>query len=137
PNATRLVAQGNRQIATVSQLWQKGTGDANPLFLNGAAFNRPWLERNRDTAARFVALRSEANGLITADPALLGRHYEAFGIPADEEAAIDLLPERLLDIYPSTWNHSVFTNLDKQIQVAREIGLLSRAADRPVYESLS
>ncbi|MGI5220714.1 ABC transporter substrate-binding protein [Nocardia sp. CA-290969] len=137
PNATRLVAQGNRQLATVSELWQKGTGDANPLFLNGAAFNRPWLERNRDTAARFVALRTEANSLITADPALLGRHFEAFGIPADEEAAIELLPERLRGIYPSAWDQSVFTNMDKQIQVALDIGLLSRTAQRPVYESLS
>lgn len=136
PNATRLVAQGNRQVATVSELWQQGTGDRNPLFLNGAAFNRPWLESNRDTAARFVALRSEANSLITTDPALLGQHYEAFGIPADEEAAIALLPERLRDIYPSVWDQSVFTNMDKQIQVALDIGLLSRAAERPVYESL-
>ncbi|WP_280426277.1 ABC transporter substrate-binding protein [Nocardia carnea] len=137
PNATRLVAQGNRQVATVSQLWQKGTGDSNPLFLNGAAFNRPWLERNRDTAKRFVALRTEANALITGNPALLAEHYEAFGIPADEEAAIDLLPERLRDIYPSTWDASVFPNLDRQIQVALDIGLLARTADRPVYESLS
>ncbi|MGW0002887.1 ABC transporter substrate-binding protein [Nocardia grenadensis] len=137
PNATRLVAQGSRQVATVSELWQKGTGDANPLFLNGAAFNRPWLERNRDTADRFVALRTEANTLITGDPALLARYHEAFGIPADEEAAIALLPERLRDIYPSVWDQSVFTNMDRQIQVALDIGLLSRRAERPVYESLS
>lgn len=137
PNATRLVAQGNRQVSTVSELWQKGTGDRNPLFLNGAAFNRPWLERNRETAKKFVALRTEANALITGDPTLLSRHYEAFGIPADEEAAIELLPERLRDIYPSTWDASVFTNMDRQIQVALDIGLLARAADRPVYESLS
>ncbi|MGW5385378.1 ABC transporter substrate-binding protein [Nocardia sp. NPDC003963] len=137
PNATRLVAQGNRQVATVSELWQQGTGDANPLFLNGAAFNRSWLAANRDTAARFVALRSEANALISADPALLATHYEAFGIPADEEAAIDLLPERLRGIYPSAWDPSVFANMDKQIQVALDIGLLSRTAERPVYESLS
>ncbi|WP_328394249.1 ABC transporter substrate-binding protein [Nocardia sp. NBC_00416] len=137
PNATRLVAQGNRQVATVSELWQKGTGDSNPLFLNGAAFNRRWLDQNRDTAARFVALRSEANALITADPALLAEHYEAFGVPADEEAAIALLPERLRDIYPSAWDQSVFANMDKQIQVALDIGLLSRTAQRPVYESLS
>ncbi|OZF01351.1 ABC transporter substrate-binding protein [Rhodococcoides fascians] len=136
PNATRLVAQGSRQIATVSELWQKGTGDSNPLFLNGAAFQRTWLDNNRETAANFVALRTEANSLITADPTLLGKNFEAFGIPADEEAAIDLLPQRLADIYPSTWDESVFTNLDKQIQVALDIGLLKSRSERPVYESL-
>lgn len=137
PNATRLVAQGSRQIATVSELWQKGTGDSNPLFLNGAAFNRPWLEQNRETAAGFVALRTEANALIAGDPALLSRHYKAFGIPDHEEAAIALLPERLREIYPTTWDTGVFTNMDRQIEVAIDIGLLPRAADRPVYESLS
>lgn len=137
PNATRLVAQGNRQIATVSELWQKGTGESNSLFLNGAGFNRPWLERNRDTAAKFVALRSEVNAMITSNPSLLAEHHEAFGIPAKEEAAIALLPERLRDIYPSTWDQSLFTNMDKQIQVALQIGLLSRTAERPVYESTS
>ncbi|WP_146097574.1 ABC transporter substrate-binding protein [Nocardia nova] len=137
PNATRLVAQGNRQITTVSELWQRGTGDSNPLFLNGTGFNRPWLERNRDTAAKFVALRSEVNAKITSDPSLLAKHHEAFGIPAKEEAAIALLPERLRDIYPSTWDQSLFTNMDKQIQVALRIGLLSRTTERPVYESLS
>ena len=136
PNATRLVAQGNRQVATVSELWQRGTGDPNPLFLNGAGFKRSWLQSHRDTAAKFVALRSEVNAMITSDPSLLSEHYEAFGIPADEEAAIALLPERLRDIYPSAWDQSVFTNMDKQIQIALEIGLLSRTAERPVYESL-
>ncbi|WP_080734025.1 ABC transporter substrate-binding protein [Rhodococcoides fascians] len=137
PNATRLVAQGSRQIASVSQLWQKGTGDNAPLFLNGAAFQRSWLTQNRDTAARFVALRSEANSLITADPSLLSTYYEAYGIPATEEAAIDLLPERLAEIYPSTWDAAVFANMDKQIQVALDIGLLESTSQTPVYESLS
>ncbi|WP_198037042.1 ABC transporter substrate-binding protein [Nocardia sp. BMG51109] len=136
PNATRLVAQGSRQIATVSDLWQKGTGDASPLFLNGAAFRRSWLADNRDTAAAFVALRTEANSLITADPTLLSKHAEAFGIPANEEAAIELLPQRLAGIYPSAWDESVFTNMDKQIQVALDIGLLKSRAQTPVYEAL-
>lgn len=137
PNATRLVAQGSREIATVSELWQKGTGDTNPLFLNGAAFQRSWLENNRETAANFVALRTEANSLITADPSLLSKHYEAYGIPETEEAAIELLPQRLADIYPSTWDESVFANMDKQIQVALDIGLLESMSARPVYETLS
>lgn len=137
PNATRLVAQGNRQIATVSEHWQKGTGDSNPLFLNGAAFQRSWLDANRDVAKRFVDLRAEANSLVTADPTLLSKHYEAYGIPAEEEAAIALLPERLGGIYPSTWDADVFANMDKQIQIALEIGLIERTADRPVYETLT
>ncbi|MDO9377400.1 MAG: hypothetical protein Q7T56_01025 [Nocardioidaceae bacterium] len=140
PNATRLVAAGNRQVATVSAEWQRGTGDSAPLFLNGASFRREWLAESDEharAARALVALRTEANQKIVDDPSLLATYHEAFGVPADEEAAIALLPERLADIYPTVWDDAVFANLDQQIAVALELGILESEPDEPVYETLT
>ncbi|MFY0407419.1 ABC transporter substrate-binding protein [Solicola sp. PLA-1-18] len=140
PNATRLVADGSRQIATVSAQWQRGTGDTAPLFLNGAAFRRDWLAESDEharAAKALVALRTEANQKIVDDPSLLATYHQAFGVPATEKKAIELLPERLADIYPTVWDDEVFANLDKQIEVALELKILEKKPSRPVYETFA
>lgn len=136
PNATRLVAKGNRQLASVSQLWQQGTGDRSPLFLNGVAVRRDWLAANRETAKAYVDLTVEAWQLIKKDPSLTARYHADYGIKADERKAIDLLPERLVPLYGDVWDDTVFANIDKQIEVALEAGVLKKRADEPVYEKL-
>lgn len=136
PNATRLVARGNRQLASVSQLWQQGTGNHSPLFLNGVAVRRDWLAANRETAKAYVDLTVEAWQLIKKDPSLTARYHADYGIKSEEKKAIELLPERLVPLYGDVWDDTVFANIDKQIEVAVEAGILTQRADRPVYEKL-
>ncbi|MFY1702151.1 ABC transporter substrate-binding protein [Micromonospora sp. WMMA1923] len=136
PNATRLVAAGNRQLASVGELWQQGTGDTNPLFLNGTAVRRDWLAANRETAKAYVDLTLEAWRLIKEDPSLVAKYHADYGVKADERRAIELLPERLVPIYGDRWDETVFANLEKQIDLAVEVGILKQRASRPVYEQL-
>jgi len=137
PNATRLVAPGkNRQLASVSELWQKGTGDTSPLFLNGTAVRRDWLEKNRETARAYVALTLDAWAAVKQDPTLPAQYHADYGIEDGEKAAIELLPSRIIPVYADRWDDSVFANMEKQIDVAIEAGILKKRADKPVYESL-
>ncbi|MDG4819957.1 MULTISPECIES: ABC transporter substrate-binding protein [unclassified Micromonospora] len=136
PNATRLVAAGNRQLASVGELWQKGTGDSSPLFLNGTAVRRDWLAANRETAKAYVDFTLEAWRLIKQDPALIGKYHADYGVPAGEKKAIELLPGRLAPVYADGWDDTVFANLEKQIDLAIEVGVLKKRADKPVYEKL-
>jgi NitT/TauT family transport system substrate-binding protein len=137
PNATRLVAPGkNRQLVSVGQLWQQGTGEQDPLFLNGTAVRRDWLAKNRETAKAFVDLTLDAWAAIKADPTLPGQYHQDYGIEDDEKAAIALLPQRLIPVYADRWDDTVFRNIEKQIDVAIEAGILKKRADKPVYETL-
>ncbi|MFI9643433.1 ABC transporter substrate-binding protein [Micromonospora sp. NPDC051925] len=136
PNATRLVGSGNRQLASVDELWRKGTGDSSPLFLNGTAVRRDWLAANRETAKAYVDFTLDAWQLIRKDPTLIGKYHADYGVPADERKAIELLPERLAPVYADVWDDTVFANLEKQIDLAIEVGVLKKRADKPVYEKL-
>ncbi|SHL10474.1 NitT/TauT family transport system substrate-binding protein [Pseudonocardia thermophila] len=137
PNATRLVAKGARQVATVGELWAEGTGeDPNTLFLNGQGASRKWVDANRETAAALAALRLEAHRIIHDRPAVLAELHEAYGVPADEKAAIELLPTRMRDIYPTEWGEQVFANLRRQVQVAEQVGLVKAVPAQPLWVDL-
>jgi len=125
PNATRLVAKGARQLATVGELWSQGTGeDPAALFLNGQGATRAWVDGNRETAAALATLRLEAHRIVQERPQVLADLADAYGIPADEKAAIELLPSRMRDVYPVAWGASVFDNLRRQTEVAQQVGLI-------------
>ncbi|WP_181783350.1 ABC transporter substrate-binding protein, partial [Pseudonocardia pini] len=125
PNATRLVGKGARQLATVGELWAQGTGeDPNALFLNGQGATRAWVDGNRETAAALATLRLKAHEVIQERPQVLADLADAYGIPADEKAAIELLPSRMRDVYPVVWGESVFANLRRQTEVAQQVGLV-------------
>jgi NitT/TauT family transport system substrate-binding protein len=126
PNATRLVAKGARQIATVGELWQQGTGEpADSLFLNAQGATRAWVDQNRPVAAALANLRLEAHQVIHDRPQVLADLHDAYGIPAEEKAAIELLPSRLPEIYPLTWGEPTFANMRRQLEVAGSVGLVT------------
>ncbi|GAB3912354.1 hypothetical protein GCM10011575_37280 [Microlunatus endophyticus] len=139
PNATLLVADGNRQLATVGDLWQQGTGEKSRLFLNGSAFRKDWLADTdqKEAAKRFLTVMKEATEAVIDDPSLMSKYADAYGIKPTEKKAIALLPERLKDIYAVGWNKEVFDNIDKQIEVAAQIGLLKSKPANPVYQTLT
>jgi ABC-type nitrate/sulfonate/bicarbonate transport system substrate-binding protein len=133
PTATRLVAGGAREIARVGDMWRRATGDAQPLLLVGHATTRSWFEANRATAAAIARLLARINEEIRVRPQLLAEHHEAMGIPADEKAAIGLLPSRLADVYAVGWNAAVQQSLDRQLDAAVKLGIIPRRPSKPVY----
>ncbi|MEJ2866833.1 ABC transporter substrate-binding protein [Actinomycetospora sp. OC33-EN08] len=137
PNATRLVARGARQIATVGELWARGTGeDPNTLVLNGQGVTRAWLEANQPAARAIASMRMRAHQVVHDRPQVLADLHESYGIPASEPAAIALLPQRMRDVYPLTWGEPVFVNLRRQLQVAAQVGLVRAAPAREPWVDL-
>ncbi len=133
PTATRLVARGARDLARVSDMWQKGTGLKGDPFLVGLAANRTWLDANKDTAAKVATLFTRVNTAIRDKPELLVDVARDIGIKADETQALAILPQRARDSYGTTWDDEIFKGIDKQIEVAVKIGLLKQAPSRPIY----
>jgi NitT/TauT family transport system substrate-binding protein len=137
PNATRLVAQGARQIATVGDMWHQGTGeDPNGLFLNGQATTRSWLHANQATMATLASTRLKVHQLIRDRPQVLAELHQAYGIPATEKQAIALLPSRLPAIYPVEWSAGTFANMTHQLRVAQQVGLIKAPPAQPLWVDL-
>jgi ABC-type nitrate/sulfonate/bicarbonate transport system substrate-binding protein len=136
PTASRLVARGAREIARVADLWNKGTGQTGAPFLVGLAAQRRWLDANHDTAVRIAAIFAKVNGAIRADPALLNGVTGALGLKPDETRAAALLPLRLTDSFATAWDNNVFAMIDKQIDVAVELGILAKRPANKIYVKL-
>ncbi|MEZ0364648.1 ABC transporter substrate-binding protein [Mycobacterium sp. pUA109] len=137
PNATRLVARGARQLATVDELWRQGTGHSEPLLLNGQGARLDWVNSNPDLAAALQKLRLDAHHKIREQPQILAELAGYYGIPPTEKEAIKLLPQRLVDIYPVEWGQAAATSMDTQIAAAVQHGLLPKAPTAPVYSKLT
>jgi len=133
PTATRLIARGAREIARVGDLWHQATNDPAPLFLIGIAGHRAWVEQNRTTARDLAELFVDLHKKLKSQPELIAAQARAFGIPASEKAAIELLPKRLPDIYATDWNKDVYANIDRQIAEAVKAGILTAPPAKPVF----
>jgi ABC-type nitrate/sulfonate/bicarbonate transport system substrate-binding protein len=137
PTATRAVGSGARELAKIGDIWRHASGvDAAP-FLVGLAAKRTWLDSNRALATSVARLFAAANGALRDDPKLFIEHAAEMGLRPKETAAIDLLPARLADIYPTEWDRGVWSAIDRQIEVAVKLRLLDAAPDRPLYDGLA
>jgi ABC-type nitrate/sulfonate/bicarbonate transport system substrate-binding protein len=133
PSATRLVAAGAREIARVGDLWQQYTNSTQPMLLNGRAVHASqWKDRKADLR-KVVDGFTKANAAIAADPTLLVKYASAMGLKPAEKKAIALLPERLKDIYPTTFDAETIKGLNQQIDQAVKLGLLAAKPVKPVY----
>ena len=63
--------------------------------------------------------------------------HSEIGIHDDERAAIDLLPSRLADVYPSRWDSSVWKVIDRQVDVAAKVGVLAQRPSRQLYDAVA
>jgi NitT/TauT family transport system substrate-binding protein len=133
PTASRLVARGAREIARVADIWNKSTGQVGAPFLVGLAASRRWLDSNRETAAKVAALFVKVNSAIHANPAVLTGIATEIGLKGDETKAASLLPQRLSGAYATAWDDSVFAAIDKQIEVAVELGILAKRPANKIY----
>jgi ABC-type nitrate/sulfonate/bicarbonate transport system substrate-binding protein len=133
PTATRLVAGGATEIARVGDLWKDATGSDGDMLLNGRAVKRSlWEERRTDLEA-VTRMFTEANSRIREDPSILSKLYAPMGLKATEKRAIELLPERMKDVYPATFDAATLAGLDRQLEEAVKLGLLPKAPAQPVY----
>ena len=137
PTATRLVGAGAREIARVGDMWRDATGDTSDPFLVGLAARKSWLDANRETATRIAHIFAAANAAIRDRPDRLATFHRDLGLKDNEGAAIALLSRRLPDVYPVTWNPSVWRVIDRQIDVAVKTGLLAGRPARPLYDGLA
>ena len=134
PTATRLIARGAREIAKIGDMWREATGDQAPLFLIGFAAHREWAEKNQKVTSAVTQVFADLHRQLKAKPERLAELHQDFGIPANEKAAIELLPKRLSDIYAVDWNKDVFANIDRQIDAAVKAGILTEKPAKPVYD---
>ncbi len=133
PTATRLVGRGARELARVADQWKKATGRTDDPFLVGLAASQKWLDANKDTAAKVAAVFERLGQHIRKEPALLQGVTHEMGLKADETQAASLLPQRAAPSYASQWDGGVFAVIDKQIEVAVQLGLLDKAPSRKIY----
>jgi len=115
PMATQLVTAGAREIATVAQMWCEGTGDTQPLFLLGMAAYRRWVVADPGRAKRVAQLVMDANSVVRANPARLGRL------------------QQMATIYAADWDEAVFASMDRQVEAALRVGLIKAAPPVKVY----
>jgi NitT/TauT family transport system substrate-binding protein len=133
PTASRLLANGAREIGHVGRMWQEATGSNAPPILVGLTARRSWLSANAATATRIAQLYAIANRMVLARPALLAELHDALGVPASEQTTIALLPSRLADAFTTEWDGAVFGVLDRQIDEAVTLGLLAARPMAPIY----
>ncbi|HWI73339.1 MAG TPA: ABC transporter substrate-binding protein [Baekduia sp.] len=133
PSATRLVAAGAREIARVGDLWQQYTNSTQPMLLNGRAVRADQWKARKADFEKVVDGFTKANAAIKADPTLLVKYAKAMGLKPTEKKAIALLPERMKDVYPDTFDADTLKGLDAQIDQAVKLGLLAAPPKTPVY----
>ncbi|MDB5617742.1 MAG: NitT/TauT family transport system substrate-binding protein [Tardiphaga sp.] len=137
PTATRAVGSGARELARIGDIWRDGSGSSAAPFLVGLAANKTWLTANRSIASSVSRLFAAANGALQDNPKLFVEHAGEMGLRPKEATAIGLLPVRLADVYPTEWDQSVWSAIDKQIEVAVKLGLLDAVPNRPLYDGLA
>jgi len=103
-------------------------------FLVGLAARRSWLTSNRALATSVARLFAASNAALRDDPSLFIKYSGELGLRPRETAAINLLPERMADVYPPEWDQSVWSAIDRQIELAVKLRLLDAAPDRPLYD---
>ena len=137
PTATRAVGAGARELARIGDIWNQASGVSAAPFLVGLAARQSWIASNRLLATSIARLFSEANGALRRNPGIFVENAGDMGLRPKEKEAIGLLPSRLADIYPSDWNQSVWSAIDRQIEVAVKLGLLDGVPGRRLYDGLT
>jgi ABC-type nitrate/sulfonate/bicarbonate transport system substrate-binding protein len=133
PSATRLVGAGAREIARVGDLWQQHTGSSQPMLLNGRAVRADQWKARKADLQKLVDAFTKANQAITEDPTLLVKYASAMGIKPSEKRALQLLPDRMKDIYPTAFDAETRKGLDEQLTQAVKLGLLDKKPTTPIY----
>ena len=133
PSATKLVAGGAREIARVGDLYKAATGSDQPLLLNGRAVRAKDYAKRKADYDKVIAAYTAVNERIQQDPTILRQFATQMGFKASDTKAIELLPERMKDVYPAAFGAAERKNLDDQIAEAVKLGLLAAPPKAPLY----
>lgn len=134
PGATRLVAAGAKEIANVNEMWKTSSGVDADLPLVGYAATQDWVDENPDTHAATVEVIRAANGYLADDPTRIRAFAEAMGVEPDDDATIELLPERMGYVWSAEWDPATtFAAFDRQLELARQVGIVSSVPAGPLY----
>lgn len=133
PTATVLVAGGARDIGGVTELWAEHSGASGRFPLSLLAAKQGWVDDNPDAYRAVTSLYREVLEYLEEDTANIVEFAEAIGIPPGDDAAMDLVPERLGYVYESAWDDDAFVSLDRQLEVAVEVGILDALPEDTVY----
>lgn len=136
PTATRLVGSGARELARVADQWNAATGGTEDPILLGLAASRQWVNANKETARKIRDLFIKVNALVRREPQHLTTIAQHMGLKAQEEKAISLLPKRLAPAYATQWDAKTFAVLDKQVEVAAKLGILTQVPAQKIYVQL-
>ncbi|WP_213775322.1 PhnD/SsuA/transferrin family substrate-binding protein [Bradyrhizobium sp. dw_78] len=136
PTATRAVGAGARELAKIGEIWRQSSGVSAAPFLVGLAAKNSWIASNRHIATSVARLFAAANGALRRNPELFVEYASEMGLRQKESTAIELLPSRLADVYPTDWDQDVWNSIDRQIEIAVKVGLLDATPERPLYDGL-
>lgn len=137
PTATRAVGNGARELARIADIWKQGSGLQGDPFLVGLAAKQSWLDANRQYATTLARLFADANAALRHDPQLFVKYAGEMGVRPAETAAAALLPTRLADVYPSAWDAGVWAVIDRQVEVAAQLGILAAVPKRRLYDGIA
>ncbi|MBI2954304.1 MAG: ABC transporter substrate-binding protein [Chloroflexi bacterium] len=118
PVASGLILSGNyRRLMAYTEEWQKLTGQ--PMFMNGIAAHRSWVEQNRDTAAALTKIMIEAHSYIRKNPEVFEQNKDVLGLKSAD--AVKMAQERMPAIYPDRWDNELVQNAKHIVDRAVEL----------------
>ena len=123
PSATKLVAGGGARSPASATSTSRRPAPTSVL-LNGRAVRAKEYNARKADYDRVIATYTAVNERIQQDPTILRQFATQMGFKASETKAIELLPERLKDVYPTQFGAAERKNLDDQIAEAVKLGLL-------------
>lgn len=133
PTATLLVADGARDIAGVSELWEEYSGVSGRFPLAFLAAKQSWIDEDPEMFEVVTTLYRQVNEYLGEDPAHIVEFAEAIGVPPDNEKAMEMIPDRMGYIWDSAWDDEVFDSLKRQLEVAVDVGILDALPDEQLY----
>lgn len=137
PNATILMTQGARQVDSIQDQWRAATGSDQPLFNAGPTVRLDWAAENARAASGAVRVLGEASTAVANDPELLKGVATAIGVRPDQTEVIDLLPERMADVYTRDFGAPIRAQLDEIVTLAAEHRIIPSRPGGNVYAELA
>jgi NitT/TauT family transport system substrate-binding protein len=121
PLVTRLLAEGNREVMRVNDVWRKDTGQS--MVALGIGAHDDWLRAHPETARRIFRTLKDAVSTVQRQPRAVVETFRDFlGARTDDQIA--RLAERLPQLYPTTWDRPLFDSMMLLLRKNVELGLL-------------
>ena len=133
PLVTRLLAEGNREVLRVNDVWRKETGQS--MIALGIGAHEDWLRAHPETARRIFRTLRDAVAVVQKQPREVVETFRNFlGAKTDDQVA--RLAERLPQLYPATWDRPLFDAMTLLLRKNVELGLLQELPKDALFVSV-